>query len=122
NERSHAMPPVTEPVRCPQITSDHWLNGGPVPIGRGRVVLVDFWDYTCVNCLNTLPYLKAWHERYAGAGLDIVGVHAPEFPFARDPGYVERAARDLGITWPVAIDNDYRIWQAYANRYWPAKY
>jgi thiol-disulfide isomerase/thioredoxin len=113
---------VQEPVRCPQISSDHWIGGGPAPIGHGTVVLIDFWDYTCVNCIATLPYLKAWHERYRGPEFEIVGVHAPEFPFARDPGYVERAVRDLGITWPVAIDNDYRIWQAYANRYWPAKY
>lgn len=116
------MPLVEEPVHCPQITTDHWLNGQPVRLGAGEVVLVDFWDYTCANCLNTLPYLQEWDRRYREHGLRIVGVHAPEFPFARDPGCVERAVSDLGITWPVAIDNDYRNWQAYANKYWPAKY
>lgn len=116
------MPVVEEPVRCPRILTDTWIGGGPVSIGTGAPVLVDFWDYTCVNCLNTLPYLKAWYERYAATGFQIIGVHAPEFPFARDAGLVERAVRDLGITWPVAIDNDYKIWQSYANKYWPAKY
>lgn len=116
------MPVVNEPVRCPQIVTDRWLGGGPVQQGAGDVVLVDFWDYTCVNCLNTLPYLRAWDERYRAHGLRIVGVHAPEFEFARDASYIEQAMQDFGITWPVAIDNDYRNWQAYANRYWPAKY
>lgn len=115
------MPLVKEPVHCPQIESDTWF-GAPVRIGAGDVVLVDFWDYTCVNCLNTLPYLQAWQARYADKGLQIVGVHAPEFPFAREAGHVQRAIGELGITWPVALDNDYRNWQAYANRYWPAKY
>lgn len=116
------MPLVNEPVHCPQIATDRWLNGDPVRIGAGTVVLIDFWDYTCVNCLATLPYLQAWDARYRGHGLQIVGVHAPEFDFARDAAQIERAVHDLGITWPVAIDNDYKIWQAYANRYWPAKY
>ena len=116
------MPLVTEPVRCPPLVTDRWLNGGPVRVGAGEVVLVDFWDYTCVNCLATLPYLRGWDARYREHGLRIVGVHAPEFDFARDASYIERAIADLGITWPVAIDNDYAIWQAYANRYWPAKY
>jgi thiol-disulfide isomerase/thioredoxin len=116
------MPQVNEPVHCPQIATDRWLNGGPVQQGAGDVVLVDFWDYTCVNCINTLPYLRAWDERYREHGLRIIGVHAPEFDFARDASYIEQAITDLGITWPVAIDNEYKNWQAYANRYWPAKY
>jgi thiol-disulfide isomerase/thioredoxin len=116
------MPLVTEPVRCPQIQTERWLNGGPVLVGAGDVVLVDFWDYTCVNCLATLPYLRGWHARYHDLGFRIVGVHAPEFDFARSIANVERAIRELDITWPVALDNDYRTWQAYANRYWPAKY
>jgi thiol-disulfide isomerase/thioredoxin len=89
---------------------------------RGRPVLVDFWDYTCVNCLRTLPYLKEWHTRYALSGLTIIGVHAPEFAFARERGYVAQAVKDLGIEYPIVLDNSYAIWDAYANRYWPAKY
>ena len=116
------MPLVTEPVRCPPIASGTWLGGAPVQLSAGRLVLVDFWDYTCVNCLNTLPYLRAWRERYGGPAFEIVGVHAPEFGFAREPGRVERAMRDLGITWPVAIDNDYQIWSAYAVRAWPTEF
>lgn len=116
------MPTVTEPVRCPPITSATWLGGEPVQLGAGRIALLDFWDYTCVNCLNTVPYLRAWRERYGGPAFEIVGVHAPEFEFAREPGRVERAMRDLGITWPVAIDNDYRIWSAYAVRVWPTEF
>jgi thiol-disulfide isomerase/thioredoxin len=84
--------------------------------------MVDFWDYTCVNCLRTLPYVKEWHRRYHSLGLTIVGVHAPEFSFAREAGNVQRAVREHGIEYPVVLDNAYAIWQAYANRYWPAKY
>jgi thiol-disulfide isomerase/thioredoxin len=116
------MPLVPEPVRCPQIQTERWLNGAPVRQAAGDVVLVDFWDYTCANCLATLPYLREWDARYRDLGLRIAGVHAPEFEFARDAAHIERAIGDLGITWPVAIDNDYKNWQAYANRYWPAKY
>lgn len=89
---------------------------------RGRVVLVDFWTYTCINCIRTLPYLKAWDARYRAAGLTIVGVHTPEFPFERDAGNVAGAIAQNGLRYPVAQDNDYATWDAYANRYWPAKY
>lgn len=113
------------PVRAPEFpTSATWLQGGPLKMAdlRGRPVLIDFWDYTCVNCLRTLPYLKEWHRRYGPLGLAIIGVHAPEFSFARERGNVSRAVTELGIEYPVVLDNDYAIWQAYANRYWPAKY
>lgn len=116
------MPLVDEPVHCPQIETEHWLNGDAVRQAAGKIVLVDFWDYTCVNCLATLPYLREWDNRYRAHGLQVVGVHAPEFDFARDTSQIARAIVELGITWPVAVDNDYRNWQAYANRYWPAKY
>jgi cytochrome c biogenesis protein CcdA/thiol-disulfide isomerase/thioredoxin len=89
---------------------------------RGKVVLVDFWTYTCINCIRTLPYLKAWDERYRDRGLVIVGVHTPEFPFERDPGNVEDAIAQNGLRYAVAQDNDYATWDAYGNQYWPAKY
>jgi thiol-disulfide isomerase/thioredoxin len=99
-----------------------WLHSAPLTPDdlRSRVVLVDFWTYTCVNWLRTLPYLRAWHERYAGAGLLVVGVHTPEFPFEHDLRNVTAQAQTLGIRFPVAVDSDYRIWDAFANAYWPA--
>jgi cytochrome c biogenesis protein CcdA/thiol-disulfide isomerase/thioredoxin len=87
-----------------------------------RVVLIDFWTYTCINCIRTLPQLRAWDERYRDDGLTIIGVHTPEFPFEKDAGNVEQAIRDDGLRYPVVQDNDYATWDAYANRYWPAKY
>jgi thiol-disulfide isomerase/thioredoxin len=89
---------------------------------RGRVVLVDFWTYTCINCIRTQPYLKAWDEKYRDKGLTIVGVHTPEFPFERDAGNVEDAIKRAGIKYPVAQDNEYGTWDAYGNQYWPAEY
>jgi thiol-disulfide isomerase/thioredoxin len=89
---------------------------------RGQVVLVDFWDYTCVNCIRTLPYLREWHSRYKNKGLTIVGVHAPEFYFGSVSELVQLAMRDFGIEYPVLLDNEYQVWQAFANRYWPSKY
>ncbi len=101
-----------------------WLNG-PAPAGGrlpGRVVLVDFWTYSCINCLRTLPYVKAWAEKYRDQGLEVVGVHTPEFAFERDVGNVTKAIKDLGIGYPVAVDNRYAIWRAFRNQYWPAHY
>ena len=99
-------------------------NGRPLTIRelRGRVVLIDFWTYTCVNCLRTLPYLKAWDARYRRAGLTIVGVHTPEFPFEKDAGNVSAAIAREGLRYPVVQDNDYGTWDAYGNQYWPAHY
>ena len=101
-----------------------WLNSPPLTAEglRGKVVLVDFWTYSCINCLRTLPHVRAWAERYKDAGLVVIGVHAPEFAFEKDPDNVRRAVRDLGISYPVALDNDYALWRAFANRYWPAHY
>jgi thiol-disulfide isomerase/thioredoxin len=113
------------PVRAPEFPKNvTWLQGGPLKMAdlRGRPVLIDFWDYTCVNCIRTLPYVNEWHRRYAPLGLTVAGVHAPEFSFARESGNVLRAVRDHHIEYPVVLDNDYAIWQAYTNRYWPAKY
>ena len=118
------MPPITVPLHAPELRPGRWVQGPEVSIGfaRGAVVLVDFWESTCVNCLRTLPYLKAWHERYAGRGLVIVGVHTPEFEFTADPAVVEAAVRAEGIPYPVLLDNDRATWQLFASHYWPAKY
>jgi cytochrome c biogenesis protein CcdA/thiol-disulfide isomerase/thioredoxin len=109
------------------IGNQQWFNtadGKPLTLAelRGRVVLVDFWTYTCINCIRTLPYLKGWDERYRDKGLTIVGVHTPEFPFERDAGNVGDAIDQNGLRYPVVQDNDYATWNAYANQYWPAKY
>jgi thiol-disulfide isomerase/thioredoxin len=104
--------------------ADGWLNSPPLsPAGlRGKVVLVDFWTYTCINWLRTLGYVRAWSERYRDHGLIVVGVHTPEFPFERDEGNVRRAVAAMGVTYPVALDPDYAVWRAFSNHYWPAVY
>lgn len=101
-----------------------WLNSEPLNISalRGKVVLVDFWTYSCINCLRTLPYLKTWHEKYKDAGLVIIGVHTPEFAFEKSADNVKKAVADLDITYPVAVDSNYKIWNAFKNQYWPAHY
>ena len=104
-----------------------WINTShdkPLTVAglRGRVVLVDFWTYSCINCLRTLPRLEAWDDAYRKDGLTIIGVHSPEFAFERVPDNVRSAVRRLGVRYPVALDNDFATWRAYANQYWPAKY
>lgn len=101
-----------------------WLNSPPLSMEklRGKVVLIDFWEYTCVNCIRTFPYLKKWNEKYADKGLVIVGVHTPEFAFAREETNVAREAKKEGLTYPLILDSDYAVWRAYGNRFWPAKY
>jgi thiol-disulfide isomerase/thioredoxin len=101
-----------------------WLNSPPLTTDglRGRVVVVDFWTYTCINWLRTVPYVRAWAEAYRDAGAVVLGVHTPEFSFERDVDNVRRAVRDRQITYPVAVDRDYAIWTAFANMYWPALY
>ena len=104
-----------------------WLNtagGRPLALRelRGTVVLIDFWTYSCINCLRTLPHVKAWDHAYRRSGLVIVGVHSPEFAFERVPDNVRSAVRRLGVRYPVALDNDFATWRAYSNNYWPAKY
>ncbi len=101
-----------------------WLNSPPLALEelRGKVVLVKFWTYTCINCIRTFPFVNAWEEKYADDGLVIVGVHTPEFEFEKDLGNLRQAVADNEIRYPVVQDNDYKIWRAYANRYWPAKY
>jgi cytochrome c biogenesis protein CcdA/thiol-disulfide isomerase/thioredoxin len=101
-----------------------WLNSPPLNRGvlKGKVVLIDFWTYSCINCLRTLPYIRAWAEKYKDSGLVVIGVHTPEFAFEKDPDNVRRAVRELSVTYPVPLDNDYRIWKAFGNSYWPADY
>jgi thiol-disulfide isomerase/thioredoxin len=101
-----------------------WLNSPPLtPAGlRGKVVLANFWTYTCINWLRQLPYVRAWAEKYSGQGLVVIGVHTPEFGFEHDEPNVRRAVREMRISYPVAIDGDYAVWRAFDNYYWPALY
>jgi cytochrome c biogenesis protein CcdA/thiol-disulfide isomerase/thioredoxin len=101
-----------------------WLNSSPLTPEslRGKVVMIDFWTYSCINCLRALPYVKSWYARYKDQGLIVLGVHSPEFAFEKSENNVRRAVHDLGITYPVVLDNNYAIWQAFNNRYWPAHY
>jgi len=106
------------------IPGGEWFNSEPLTISelKGKVVLIDFWTYTCINCIRTLPYLKDWHEKYADEGLVIIGVHTPEFEFEKDADNVKEAIANFEIKYPVVQDNNYETWRAYNNRYWPAKY
>jgi len=101
-----------------------WFNSSALTPAalQGKVVLIDFWTYSCINCLRTLPYIKAWNEKYKDSGLVVIGVHTPEFPFEKDESNVRKAVHDLGITYPVVMDNDYRIWRSFSNQFWPADY
>ena len=111
--------------RAPELAGlDGWLNSEPFTLEdkRGQIVLIDFWTYTCVNCVRTLPYIKEWHDKYADKGLVILGVHAPEFEFEKIPENVAMARDDHGLEYPIAQDNDMQTWRAFENQYWPAKY
>jgi thiol-disulfide isomerase/thioredoxin len=110
------MPPLTGAVE--------WLNSPPLTTEalKGKVVLIDFWTYSYINCLRAIPYVRARAEKYKDQGLVVIGVHAPEFAFERNAGNVKKAVSDLGVTCPVAIDNEYAIWRAFGNQYWPAHY
>ena len=104
---------------------DRYINTLPQSLRdslKGKVVLLDIWDYTCVNCIRTLPYIQAWNERYKDKGLVIIGVHAPEFDFEKSPANLDSAVKRFGLTYPIVADNDYQIWTSLANQYWPAKY
>ena len=104
--------------------ADEWLNSPPLTASalRGKVVLIDFWTYTCINWLRTLPYVRAWAEKYRNQGLVVIGVHAPEFAFEKNINNVRRAVKDMRIDYPVAVDSDHLIWRAFNNQYWPALY
>src|SRR5256885_4343834 len=101
-----------------------WVNSPPLSAAdlRGHVVLIDFWTYACINWLRTLPYVRAWAEKYQEHGVVVIGVHTPEYPFEHDLENVRRAAKDMQVSYPIAIDNDYAIWRAFNNHYWPALY
>ena len=111
-----ALPPLDGAVA--------WLNSPPLTQAglKGKVVLIDFWTYSCINCLRAIPYVEAWAEKYKDRGLVVIGVHAPEFAFEKNIDNVRHAVADLKISYPVAIDNDYAIWRAFNNEYWPAHY
>ena len=103
---------------------NHWINSEPLDMAqlRGKVVLVEFWTYSCINCIHVMPYVKQWHQSYHDQGLVVVGVHTPEYGYEKIQGNVEAAVKRFGITYPVAQDNGYQTWNAYGNRYWPALY
>jgi thiol-disulfide isomerase/thioredoxin len=108
----------------PDLRAERWVNSTPLTVDalRGKVVLVDFWEYTCINWIRTSPYLKAWNRDYAEFGLVVIGVHAPEFEFGKRAENIDRGIRDHRLSYPIAIDNDFAIWRAFGNDAWPAKY
>lgn len=113
------------PHAAPALTGiDTWLNSAPLNLQqlRGKVVLVDFWTYTCINCIRTRPHVKLWHDKYKDKGLVVVGVHTPEYPHERSTANVKAALKRFDIRYPVAQDNRYATWDAYRNQYWPAVY
>lgn len=115
-------PPV---VRMPHLAEGSWLNTAhPLDKShlRGKVVLIDFWDYTCVNCIRTLPYLVEWHKRYAPHGFEIIGIHTPEFKFAQTVSHIENAIEQFGIRYPILLDNGYENWSRFATKAWPTKF
>lgn len=123
-----ALPPLpTLPVEStmpPLVGAVEWLNSAPLTAEqlKGKVVLVDFWTFGCINCRNALPYVKEWHRKYKDQGLVVIGVHSPEFAYEKNSGNVKKALVDLGISFPVAVDNNFAIWKAFNNNYWPAHY
>ena len=108
----------------PLVAGGKWFNSKPLTMRelRGKVVLVDFWTYSCINCIRTLPYVRSWYEKYKNDGFVVIGVHSPEFAFEHNPANVARAVKELNVTWPVVQDNNFKEWNAYGNEYWPADY
>lgn len=121
---AQAAPLPIEPIQPSFDGAAGWVNSPPLSFAqlRGKVVLVDFWTYSCINCLRTLPWLRAWSQKYATRGLVVVGVHAPEFGFEKQSRNVSRAARDQQLGYPVVLDNEFAIWRAFRNQAWPALY
>ena len=122
NKRQSSLPIIDKAAEIVGILD--WINSKPLKIEqlKGKVVLVDFWTYSCINCIRTLPYLKSWYEKYSGNGLIIIGVHTPEFEFEKDLINVKRAVEKYGIKYPVALDSNRETWSAYKNNFWPRKY
>ena len=118
------MPAIHEPIHAPDFQAGEWLNSPPLSMAalRGQVVLIDFWDYTSINCLRSLPYVLEWWRRYRDAGLLVVGIHTPQFAFQMQGEYVRQAVQRLGVSYPVLVDNARRTWSAWANRFWPSWY
>src|SRR6187397_572430 len=108
----------------PKFNVERWVNSAPLTADalRGKVVLIDVWEYTCVNWIRTAPYVKAWHRNYASAGLVVIVLHAPEFEFGKRPEHIDRGIGDHGLTYPIALDNDFAVWRALDNDAWPVKY
>lgn len=122
---ANAAPSFYDHGNAPEFAGiDQWLNSPPLTMAglRGKVVLIDFWTYACINCLRTLPYINRWARTYRHEGLVVVGVHTPEFPFERSTANLQTAMQRFGVKHPVAQDNSYRTWKAYNNKYWPATY
>ena len=115
---------VTASDKLPAFTVERWINSAPLSPAalRGKIVLVDVWEYTCVNWIRTAPFVRAWHRDYAALGLVVVGLHAPEFEFGKRAEHIDRAVRDFGLTYPVALDNKFATWRALENNAWPAKF
>ncbi len=134
NQQINSQPPTQEEEKVPELKNygpapeltgtQSWINSEPLKLAdlRGKVVLVKFWTYSCINCIRTLPYVQAWYDKYHDDGFEIVAVHTPEFAFEKVLGNVQDAVKDFTITYPVVQDNDYATWKAYGNHYWPAKY
>lgn len=115
-----SLPPPGKPL--PEFQGiQQWLNSNPISIAdlKGKVVLVQFWTFACINCQRTLPYVTRWHRQYADKGLSVIGVHTPEFAFEREPNNIKQAMQKHNITYPVPMDNDFKTWNAYSNGYWP---
>lgn len=111
-------------IKLPKIIGDTWFNSKPLTPEdlNGRIALIDFWTYSCVNCRRTIPYLKEWWKKYKNEDFVMIGIHTPEFEFEKDSKNVERAIKDLGVGWPVVLDNEHINWNNFSNHYWPAKY
>ena len=109
---------------APELSNQVWFNSPPLKLAdlRGQVVVIDFWTFGCINCIHVIPSLREWYSKYKDQGLVIIGVHSPEFDYEKDLNNVKDAIARLGVTYPVAIDNDFRIWRAYRNQYWPTMY
>lgn len=124
-EKLQTKTPMQSNIVAPALTgTGDWFNSEPLTLEelKGKIVIIDFWTYSCINCIRTLPYLEALHQKYKDQGLVLIGVHTPEFEFEKNSANLAKAIKDFGLTYPIVQDNDFATWRAYQNRYWPAKY